>query len=71
MCPAGSVFAGHVVAIDACVQRRPPAAKLEHEDEAVDRLAQLVGFCLVDSLDNMELRRGFLSRQSMDEVHVA
>lgn len=39
---AGSKFAGRVVAIDACVQRRPPAAKLSQEDEAVDRVAQLV-----------------------------
>ena len=43
------------MAIDACVQRRPPAAKLSKEDEAVDRLAQLVsevgtGTEAVDSL---------------------
>ncbi|GFH13307.1 uncharacterized protein HaLaN_09163, partial [Haematococcus lacustris] len=37
-----SPHAGRIVAIDACVQRRPPAAKLDREDEAVDRLAQLV-----------------------------
>lgn len=40
---AGTQYAGRAVAIDSCVQRRPPAARLSHEDAAVDRLAQLVG----------------------------
>jgi len=58
---AGSAFAGHVVAIDACVQRRPPAAKLEHEDEAVDRLAQLVSAvgCARTNLQSPSLRSVF------------
>ncbi len=42
---AGCREAGRVVGIDACVQRRPPAAKLDREDDAVDRLAQLVRHC--------------------------
>lgn len=40
---AGTQYAGRAVAIDSCVQRRPPAARLSREDAAVDRLAQLVG----------------------------
>eukprot|EP00955_Chlamydomonas_euryale_P000566 6313-Chlamydomonas_euryale.AAC.1 len=39
---AGTKLAGRAVAIDSCVQRRPPAARLSREDAAVDRLAQLL-----------------------------
>ncbi|KXZ56110.1 hypothetical protein GPECTOR_2g992 [Gonium pectorale] len=38
----GSRYCSHIVAIDSCVQRRPPAARLSAEDAGVDRLAQLL-----------------------------
>ncbi|GIM08174.1 hypothetical protein Vretimale_12277 [Volvox reticuliferus] len=58
---AGSRCAAHIVAIDSCVQRRPPAARVCAEDAGVDRLAQLL---LTDQDFTLELLRGSVLAQS-------
>ncbi|GAX74335.1 hypothetical protein CEUSTIGMA_g1784.t1 [Chlamydomonas eustigma] len=61
----GSKFAGRAVAIDSCVPRRPPAARLSREDAAVDRLAQLL---LNDPAFTLSMLRGGLMAGSRGAV---
>ncbi|KAG1666974.1 hypothetical protein FOA52_004257 [Chlamydomonas sp. UWO 241] len=61
----GSKMAGRAVAIDSCVQRRPPAARLSREDTAVDRLAQLL---LNDPSFALQMLRGGLMAGSRSAV---